>query len=235
MRKIIFSENTFRTFKKCLVNEIIIPKGVTFCTSQKHELTYQQRLKDLDKVSNLRTNRYKNYELEEVYQKWAENGFSKDSEEYRIWCGHLKSYIDYIATSIDFVKGKIKRNGNTAPYLAFIDPQWVTAMINGGDDFQGIYCLTLKSYQNEVIWNDLFFNPIFENLKNDIKVIRSFATKTKLMDKKYELLLPLEEYNAIGKFMSNASNAKPELFYEEPKNGDDSPNNIPIADVEDWS
>ena len=117
--------------------------------------------------------------------------------------------------------------------MAFIDPQWVEVMIKGGDDFQGVYCLTLKLYQNKVIWNDLFFNPIFNNLKDDIKSIRSFATKTKMLDKKYELLLPMEEYIEIGKFMSNPSNARPELFYEKPKI--DTPNNIPAEDDIDWS
>lgn len=233
MAKIIFSENTFRTFKKLLVNEIIVPKGISFCTNPKHELEYKQRLKDLEKVSNLRTDKYKDYNLEETYNEWAENGFSKDSEEYKSWCGNLKAYMNYIAKGIDFVKGKIKRNGDAAPYLAFIDPVWIKAMIKNSDDFQGIFCLTLKIYQNKVIWNDLFFNPIFEDLKNDIKSIRSFANKLKFLDKKYELLLPIEEYNEIGKFMSNPSNAKPELFYEMSQNN--TPNNIPTDDVVDWS
>ena len=96
-----------------------------------------------------------------------------------------------------------------------------------------VFTVTLKIYQNKVIWNDLFFNPIFEDLKNDIKSIRSFANKLKFLDKKYELLLPIEEYNEIGKFMSNSSNAKPELFYEMSQNN--TPNNIPTDDVVDWS
>lgn len=233
MKKIIFNENSFRLLKKLLVNEITLPKGVSFCTSPKHDVAYRQRLEDLNGVSNLRTDRYKNYELEDAYNAWAEVGFSKDSQEYKVWCGHLKSFIDYIARSINFVKGKVAKHEKGAPYMAFIDPQWVEVMIKGGDDFQGVYCLTLKLYQNKVIWNDLFFNPIFNNLKDDIKSIRSFATKTKMLDKKYELLLPMEEYIEIGKFMSNPSNARPELFYEKPKI--DTPNNIPAEDDIDWS
>lgn len=234
MKKIILSEKSFKNFQQFLINEIVVPKGVSFCTSPNDELKYKQRLKDLENVSNLRTDKYKSYALEDAYNDWASVNFSKDTQEYKTWCGHLKTYLDYIATGIDFVKGKVKRNGAASPHFALIDPNWVMAMKNGGDDFQGVYCLTLKLYQNKVIWNDLFFNPIFEGLKNEIKEIRSFTNKLKYLDKKYELLLPLEEYSTIGKFMSNPSNAKPELFYEEPK-FDETPNNAPDADVEDWS
>jgi hypothetical protein len=217
MKRIILSEKSFNLFKGLLVNEIVVPKGVSFCTSPKDEAKYKQRLKDLETVSNLRTDRYKDYSLEEAYNNWAECGFSKDSEEYRVWCGRLTDYLDYLETGIDFVKGKVNRNGGASSHWAFIDPEWVFDMKDGRDDHQGIYCLTLKLYQNKSIWNDLFFNPKFASLKDDIKYIRGFANKLRMVDKKYSLLLPMEEYIEIGKFMSNPSNAKPELFYEEPK------------------
>lgn len=213
MKQIIFNENSFKLFKKCLMNEINVPKGVTFCTSPNHELIYKQRLKDLENIPNLRTDKYKNYNLEEAYKEWADVNFSKDSNEYKTWCGILKHYLDYIDRSIDFVKGKIARNGNSSPHWAFIDPNWVKCINSDTEDYQGIYCLTLKIYQNKPMWNDLFFNPIFENLKNGIKEIRKFAMLKRKADKKYDLLLPLEEYIEIGKFMSNENNARPELFY----------------------
>ncbi len=234
MKKIILNENSFRLFKKFLVNEIVLPKGVSFCTDPKDEISYKTCLKKLDSIPNLRTDKYKDHNLENAYNEWSKTDFSKDSFEYKTWCGLLKNYMDYLGRSINFVKfNKIDRIGDARAHYVFVDPKWVETMNSGKEDYQGIFSLTLKIYQNKVIWNDLFFNPIFEELKNLYKSIRGFANKKKILDKKYELLLPIEEYVEIGKYMNNESNARPELFCE----FNEEPNNIPQVDDDntiDW-
>jgi len=58
MKKIILNENSFKLFKKFLVNEIVLPKGVSFCTNPKDEIFYKTCLKKLDNIPNLRTDKY---------------------------------------------------------------------------------------------------------------------------------------------------------------------------------
>jgi len=228
MKKIIFNENTFKSFKRCAIMEAVSSNPYLFGTEQKD---YKQLLASLSTVPNLRTDKYTNHELEEYYNDWKKTGFDISSNEYQIWCGALKKYLDYLGRSIYFVlNNKVKRIADARPYYVFLDPSWVqTVKLDKPEDFQGIYSLTLKIYQNKVVWNDLFFNPIFEDLKNAIKEIRAYANKQKILNPNLNLLLPKEEYIEIGKYM-NSDNAQPELFYgqtekpnNEPQVNDDEP------------
>ena len=239
MKKIFLSENTFKAFRDCLLNEIDVPKGFSFCSNSNDGKKYNDQLKNLEAISDLRVDRYKNYNLESVYEDWAKTGFDKASDEYRVWCGHLKNYMEYIGRSIYYVKtDRIDRIGEARPYYSFIDSTWVDSLKRDHEEHQGIYCLTLKIYQNKVIWNDLFFNPIFNDLKEVYKEIRSYANKKKILDPNYVLLLPMEEYTEIGKFMFNQENAKPELFYNpEELNNEPQINDEPQSDDDenfDW-
>ena len=64
------------------------------------------------------------------------------------------------------------------------------------------------------MWNDLFFNPIFQDMKDKFFKIRGFVGKAFGINMNYKLLMPLEQYREIVKYSSDQSNAKPELFYE---------------------
>lgn len=235
MKKIIFNENSFIKFKKHVIKEAIVSTQYLFGT-EKHN--FKIELDALSKISNLRTDRYKNYDLENAYEEWGNTGFDKSSNEYRIWCGNLQSFMEYIGKSIYYVlTDKVERAGSTRPHYAFLDPEWVKKVVRGGqEEHQSIYCLTLKLYQNKVIWNDLFFNPIFNDLKEALKKIRGFANKQKILNPNFKLLLPIEEYNEIGLAMK-PENAKPELFYEpisETNNTHkDNFNDVDIT-IDDW-
>ena len=49
------------------------------------------------------------------------------------------------------------------------------------------------------MWNDLFFNPIFEDIKKDFFEIRQFVGQALGKNMNYKLLLPIEEYREITK------------------------------------
>lgn len=215
MKRIILSERAFKVFKQCLVNEALKSNDIPFCSNDRENKEYNQRLRELSTIPNLRVDRYKDENLENAYDNWSNVGFDKSSMEYKVWCGHLQRYLEFLERGLDFVNQKKNRIGEARPHYIFADLDWMRKIKSSNvDDYQGIYSLTLKIYQNRVIWNDLFFNPIFNNLKETYKEIRSFANKKKILDKKYSLLLPMEEYIELGKFMNNPENARPELFFD---------------------
>lgn len=227
MKKIRLSENTFNAFKKCLIGEAIQPNPYLFGTRQED---YKQRLADLSKISNLRVDRYKDYDLENSFKEWANVSFDKSTNEYKAWCGQLKKYLDYLGSSIYYVlTDKVERVGDARPHYAFIDPVWVESVVHGKkEEHQGIYCLTLKIFQNKVVWNDLFFNPVFNDLKEAYMKIKSFVASQIAKNPNIKLLMPLDEYKEINKFI-NSNDAKPELFC----NLNEEPNNEPQVDDTD--
>lgn len=237
MKKVIFNENAFNAFKRCLVNEIAKPNPYIFGTDK---IDYSNKLKALANISNLRTDRYKDYNLEEAYKNWSDIGFDKSSNEYKVWSGNLISFLKYLESGIFYVlEDRVRRIGDARPHFAFMDSSWVENVVHDRkEEHQGIYCLILKIYQNKPIWNDLFFNPLFDDLKNAFTEIKQYVVGQIAKNPNIKLLLPLEEYKEINMFMRDASNAKPELFYtqdDEPQV--EEPNNEPQnddTDAFDW-
>lgn len=216
-KTIILNENSFNKIKRLIIKETINSNPYLFGTAQEN---YKNILEGLNKVHNLKTDRYKDYNLEETYNKWADTNFDKSSGEYLAWCGSLKQYIEYLNGGIEFVlNDKVRRIGLKKAYWVFIDPAWANDVIynHESEKHQSIYPLILKIYQNKPMWNDLFFNPVFENIKKDFFEIRQFVGQALGQNMNYKLLLPINEYKEITKFI-NSNDVKPELFYTPPQN-----------------
>ena len=215
-KTIILSENAFNKIKRLMVQEAIKSNPYAFGPGGKDD--YTRKLPSLDKVANLKVDRYKDHDLENSYKLWAETGFDKSSYEYIEWGNKLKSYLSFLAGGIEFVlNDKVRRINMNRPQWVFLDPSWLEDVVirnQENEKHQSIYCLILKLSQNKVVWNDLFFNPIFEDLKNQISEIRQFVGKAIGVNPNLKLLLPLEQYRELTKFINDPSNAKPELFYE---------------------
>ena len=210
-KTIILSENAFKKIKRYMIQEAVSSNPYLFGTANED---YKRILEGLSKVSNLRTDRYKNYDLEEAYEKWSKVGFDKNTKEFAAWNGILKSYLNFLNGGIEYVlNDKVNRIGMNRPHWVFIDPSWAKDVIlnHEGEKHQSIYSLILKIYQNKVMWNDLFFNPLFENIKNDFFKIKSFIGKALGENMNLKLLLPIEEYREINNFIRSGE-AKPELF-----------------------
>ena len=235
MKKVIFNESAFNAFKRCLVNEIAKPNPYIFGTEK---IDYKRKLDDLAKVSNLKVDRYKDYKLEDAYKNWADVGFDKSSNEYKVWCGNLISFLKYLESGIFYVlEDRVKRIGTARPHFVFIDPIWINNVVRDNkEEYQGVYCLILKIYQNKPMWNDLFFNPVFDDLKTAFLEIKKYVGTQIAKNPNIKLLLPIEEYREINMFMRDPGNAKPELFYsQEDEHIEDEPqveepNNEPQSD-----
>lgn len=235
MKKVIFNESAFNAFKRCLINEIAKSNPYIFGTDK---IDYKSKLNALANISNLRVDRYKDYKLDDSYKNWADVGFDKSSNEYKVWCGNLISFLKYLESAIFYVLGdRVKRIGDARPHFAFMDSSWVENVVHDRkEEHQGVYCLILKIYQNKPAWNDLFFNPVFDDLKNAFMEIKQYVGSQIAKNLNIKLLLPLEEYKEINMFMRDPNNAKPELFYsQEDEHTEDEPqveepNNEPQSD-----
>ncbi len=218
-KTIILNENTFKKIKKLIIKEAVKQNPYIFGTGGKDD--YTKILSSLEKVPNLKIDRYKNYDLENSYKSWEKTGFDKNSYEYVEWGNNLKSYLSFLSGGIEFVlNDKVKRINMNRPQWVFLDPSWIEDVVTKNKDnekHQSIYCLILKLSQNKVVWNDLFFNPIFEELKNEISEIRKFVGKAIGINPNLKSLLPIEQYRELTKFINDPNSAKPELFYEPPK------------------
>lgn len=217
-KTIILSENTFKKIKRLIIKEAITNAPMF----GKHD-DYTGHLKTLEKISNLHTDRYKDYELEESWNNWKNTGFNKNCKEYNIYLsnfkrfmfggkeGENKGFLGNVSYVIDRLNG---------PLHSFIlDPNWVNAVNNTpnyrysdlkstkeGDDWQCFYTTILKLYQNPAIWNDFFFNPEFKEYSQ-----RFFKIRDKLSDlykqnpeeykATYTQILPKKEYAELNKFV----------------------------------
>ena len=218
-KTIILPENYFNRIKNMIIKEAIAPNPYLFGLGAK-AINYKSIVDSLNKNEMLKTSAYKDETLENTYRAWEEKGFDKSSYEYVAWGNALNDYMTYLARGIDFILGKAERIGLSAStYWVFIDPEWAKDVMNKKDakDHQCIYSLVLKLCQNKSMWNDLFFNPIFQDMKDKFFKIRSFVGKAFGINMNYKLLMPLEQYREIVKYSSDQSNAKPELFYEPPQ------------------
>ena len=170
-KTIILNENTFKKIKQLIIKEAVTqaPKFGT-----KVGINYKPYLDSMQKISNLHTDRYKDYELEEAWNAWKNTGFNKNTEEYAIYVAKFKAFMFGGGGSRGFlgnVSYVIDRLGGSLNSF-LLDPKWVSSLnktpnyrysdLNSGkegDEFQCFYTTILKLYQNPSIWNDFFFNP----------------------------------------------------------------------------
>jgi len=215
-KTIILNENTFKKIKRMMIKEALAskPNPYKFGTGEGDD--YTKTLPSLDKVSNLKVDRYKDKELETLYLEWEKVGFNKESFEYITWANKLIDYLKFLSGGIEFVlNDKVNRINMARPQWVLLDPAWIKDVVTGSENsekHQSVYCLILKLSQNKVTWNDLFFNPIFEDLKNQIMQIRQFVSKALGKNMNFKLLLPIEQYRELTKYLNDPSSAKPERF-----------------------
>lgn len=217
-----------------MLNEVNYP---TFGNGA-NAINYKPYIDSISKISNLHSDRYKDYELEDAYNDWKNTGYDKNCDEYLIYVSKFKNFmfgtggflknISYVA---DRLQGPL--------HSLLLDPKWVSSLngkpnwkysdLNsgeGGDEFQCFYTTVLKLFQNPAIWNDFFFNPLFSTEKNKYDSIRAKITNIMKTNKEqYIQLLPMEEYRQLNFFMNEINqdtkkvekglNCKPELFYDE--------------------
>ena len=256
MKKININEKRFNIFLSQILKESI-SKAPVFGKGR-YITDYSPVFKELEKIENLHTDRYKDYELEDSWNDWKNTGYNKQSDEYIIYLSKFKNFM--------FGNGGFLRNlsyvadrTNGPLHLALLDNQWSRSLVNtknwrysdlnsgnGGDEFHCFYTTVLKLFQNPAIWNDFFFNPVFakEKAKYDgvrAKITNIMKTNKEAYETQYKPLLPMEEYRQLNMFMNEINqetkkvekgiNCKPELFYD-PKYG--SNDNFDDDDDEDF-
>lgn len=241
-KTIIINENAFKNIKKIMIREAL-SKAPSF---GKYD-DYTAPLSQLSKVANLHTDRYKDYQLEEAYNAWKDTGYDKNTNEYYIYItkfkhfmfgeGGLLAHISYTSERTTYKD----REGNEKAvplHRVILDKDWADQIINvkdwsysisnsnnGAADKQCFYTTVLKIFQNPVIWNDFFFNPVFAQAKSmydDIRKKITAAMKERKED--YEAIMPMQEFRQLNFFMFEVNqdtmkvekgmNCKPELFYD---------------------
>lgn len=215
-KTIILNENTFKKIKRMMIREALASKPNPLVFGRRERDDYRGRIHNLEKVANLKVDRYKDHELERLYEEWGKVGFNKLSFEYVAFANRLIHYLDYLKTGIEFVlNDKVIRINDACPHWVFLDPDWADDVIGVKEEnerHQSIYCLILKLSQNKAAWNDLFFNPLYANLKNGIVKIRQYVSKQLGKNMNLKLLLPIEQYKELTMFLNDPSSAKPERF-----------------------
>lgn len=241
-KTIILSENTFKKIKNIMIKEAMSSTPEFGTPGKGGYIHYGSYLDSLNKIPNLHSDRYKDYELDSAYKDWKNTGYDKNSEEYLIYLSRFKhfmfgdgGFIRNVSYTLDRLNGPL--------HSLLLDPKWVTSLngkpnwkysdLNsgqGGDEFHCFYTTVLKLFQNPAIWNDFFFNPLFSEAKNKYDAVRAKITdlmkkEKDLYDTKYKQLIPMEEYRQLNFFMNEINqetkkvekglNAKPELFYSQ--------------------
>ena len=258
-KTIIINENAFKSIKNIMIREALT-KAPFF---GKYD-DYTAPLSQLSKVPNLRVDRYKDYQLEDAYNAWKDTGYDKNSKEYYIYItefkhfmfgeGGLLAHVSYTADRTTYKD----RNGVEKPvplHRVILDRDWADQIVNAKDwkysnansnvgaaDKQCFYTTILKLYQNPVVWNDFFFNPVFKEYAQKFFRIRDalsdlFKENMENYKTNYSPLLPTKEYAELNKFVGiiekiydeakknvigweikNRGNQKEDLFYD-PKFG----------------
>lgn len=232
------NENKLRVLFSQMLKEAI-NSAPTFGSGAR-SINYKTYLDALNGISNLHTDRYKDYELEDAYKEWENTGFDKNSQEYLIYISKFKNFMfgsSGFLRNLSYISDRI--GGPLHSFL--LDPKWVSALngkpnwrysdLNsgmGGDDWQCFYTTVLKIYQNPAIWNDFFFNPIFEEYKNKFdsvveKIDEQINNNLERFKTTYKPLLP-KEYGQLKNFIrgvkvvegkiEKVNNCHPELFYD---------------------
>ena len=215
-KTIILNENTFKKIKRMMIREALASNPNPLVFGRRTSDDYRSRIPGLEKVSNLKVDRYKDKELEMLYNEWEKVGFNKITFEYVAFANRLIHYLDYLKTGIEFVlNDKVRRINDNCPHWVFLDPEWADDVVlrsEESDKHQSIYCLILKLSQNKAAWNDLFFNPLYANLKDAIIEIRKYVSRKLGENMGYKVLLPLEQYKELTMFLNDPSSEKPERF-----------------------
>lgn len=258
-KTIVLKENTFNKLKKIIIKEALQTAPIFGSVKTGNYIDYNPILKGLEKIQNLHSDRYKDYQLEEAFNEWKNSGFRRDTEEYFIYkskfSDFMNKFIRNVSYTLDRFVGQMtgEDTGNSKKiefHTMLLDRKWVDSL-NGkpnwkysdlnsgynGDEWQCFYSTLLKLYQNPVIWNDFFFNPIFEPYRKSFDyLMNELATRQLKKYEKYEKevkpLLPAKEFAQIknfingirvtaGKIEKGVNNAKPELFIDfDPSNQD---------------
>jgi len=214
-KTIILNENAFNKIKNLIIKEAIT-SGPTFGNpGKKGYVDYTPYLKSIEKIANLRVDRYKDYELEAAYNDWENSGFDKNSDEYFIYKTKFKNFMCKFINNLSYTSQRL----NGPLHSLILDPQWIPSLNGnpnwrysdansgqGGDEWHCFYTTILKIYQNPCIWNDFFFNPNFKQY-----AFMFFSVRGKLMDKlaenieeyknTYSKILPTKEYAELNKYV----------------------------------
>jgi len=217
-KTIILNENAFKKIKRLIVKEAIT-NAPTFGKFG----DYTGILRTLDKVENLHTDRYKDYELEESWKNWENTGFNKNCKEYSIYLSNFKNFMfggrdgenRGFLGNVSYV---IDRLGGTLNHF-ILSREWSDAVGNnphykysdlksnkGSEEKQCFYTTILKLYQNPAIWNDFFFNPEFKDYAQKFFKIRDklsdiFKRDPEGYKSTYLQILPKKEYAELNKFV----------------------------------
>jgi len=212
-------------------------------------INYKPYLDSLGNISNLHSNRYKDFELEDAWNNWKNTGCDKNTQEYLIYISKFKNFMFGMGgflRNLSYVGDRL----NGPLHSLLLDPKWVSSLngkpnwkysdLNsgeGGDEFHCFYTTVLKLFQNPAIWNDFFFNPVFAEYKVKYDNIRAKITEIMKTNKEsyetqYKPLLPIEEYRQLNMFMNEINqetkkvekgiNCKPDLFYAPQFNDNDN-------------
>ena len=215
-KTIILNENTFKKIKRMMIREALASKPNPLVFGRRETDDYRGRIPNMDKIANLKVDRYKDKELEMAYGEWEKVGFNKLSFEYITFANRLIQYLNFLKKGIDWVvEDKVERINDACPHWAFLDPDWADDVIGVKEEnerHQSIYCLILKLSQNKAAWNDLFFNPIFSDLKDGVIRVRQYVSRQLGKNMNLKLLLPIEQYRELTKYLNDPSSEKPERF-----------------------
>ena len=236
MKTIKIKESKLRLFASQILNEATYPtfgKGASF-------VDYKPYIEMLSQITNLHEDRYKDYELDEAWNNWKQTGCNKNSEEYLIYLSKFKNFMFGTGGFLGNISYVIDRLGGPL-HSQILGPKWVTAMkdkkdwkysnlnsAEGSEDWQCFYTTVLKIYQNPAIWNDFFFNPLFEAYKKKFdKVVEQIDAQINLDYNRYKTLYhPLlpPEFSKLKNFIKGIevidgkiekrNNCHPELFYQ---------------------
>ena len=217
-KTIILSENNFKKIKRFIIKEVLNSAPIFG-----NRDNYSGHLKTLEKISNLHTDRYKDYNLEESWNNWKNTGFEKDNTEYYTYLSNFKRFMfggnegdnKGFLGNVSYVTDRL--GGQLHTFI--LDPQWVSSVnskpdykysdLNSnkeGDDWQCFYTTILKLYQNPAIWNDFFFNPEFKQYSQKFFKIRDklsdlFKENPEEYKATYAQILPKKEYAELNKFV----------------------------------
>ena len=181
---------------------------------------FKQELDFLNTHPQIRESKYKWNNLENAYKAWEGTGYDKNSREYRVWGVYLKKWIGFFDRHLHFLLQKKDRCGDMASYQVIFDPKWVRdGITKNKEEFECYYTTLLKLCQNKEVWNDLFFNPMFENVRNSFIELKDWVVG-KIME--FKSLLPLAENKEVATYLRTAK-PNPELFYTEEGNNNDEP------------
>lgn len=222
MSKTIFlKESSFEIIKKLIIGEAVMPpKAPPPAPIFGKGDNYIGDIATLNKIKNLRVDRYKDYQLDDAWKAWKETGYDKNSKEYLNYLAFFKGFmfgpsgflqhISYTLERLHAANDGVKR----APvqlHQAILDRKWVQSVnsnvnwkasesAKNVEAFHCFYVTVLKLYQNPAIWNDFFFNPAFNKY---VKLYTDMMARIRLsVDKlKFLQILPKEEYVALNKFM----------------------------------